>query len=454
MNADDLNLDQPLYPSRAPRFAESLTVAARLVETVMREARFERTGIGRAEDIPEKSKSREDVRLTYLRGPLTAQIDLWDDDCQFTESRRCFAFRPTLTLGGTQEAMPFNRERGGQPSRQQWRQRTDQFVRDLRDQLELVAYADPEERFHGVIDDVQPGYGFIRTPAISRLFFHKSDLNFPWHQVQSGLAVSFLLGENERGRKATRVELGSAEGAVERSARDHATSPPAPRDVRLVGHPVGADEEGRNVGRVIHWRDGEAYGFLESLLEPRLFIHRSALPGVGRYGSYLLGKGVRFQLARAADGRSNAMNADLLPEGVDLRHLFLQEMGRAVEEPQRAYGGQRRFRFVGPNSFEGTMEKRPTITVAALRDILENEDLLFVHTRWKSLDPLQQPLWRELAERVSGTHFLFDLPPLIYLSTQVELYRLSDLGTQPEVRVIDDRRLKAQLELAAPHMDD
>lgn len=454
MNADDLNLDQPLHPSSAPRFAESFSIAARLVETVMGDAGFVRTGSTNAEDVPQKSKSRENLRLTYHREHVTAQVDLWDDDCQFTDSRRCVAFRPAFTLGKLNEAMPFNRHKWGQPSRQQWRQRTDEFVRDLRDQLDLLKYADEDGRLHGVVVEVQPGYGFIHSPSISRLFFHKSDLSFPWHRVQPGLAVSFVLTENEKGRKAAEVELS---GQIERAGaavRDHATAGPGPGKIRLVEDPPGADEQGMNVGRVTEWQSGKAFGFVETLLSPHLFLHRSGLRDLSRYGPYLIGRAVRFQFARAEDGRLSAINAELLPEGTKLKSLFFAELERSSGKPHSILDVQRRFRLTEPNSFSCTNEKRPMITVAALRDIIEEQDLLFVHTRWTSLASLSQPYWLKLAQEVAEAHFLFGPPSLIYLSTQEGLYRLGGLQDDAAARLVSDVALKGQLEAAAPHMDD
>ena len=235
---------------------------------------------------------------------------------------------------------------------------------------------------------------------------------------------------------------------------DHATAAPGPGRIQLVEAPQGADEQGMNVGRITDWRNDQAFGFLETLLASRLFLHRSALHDVGLYGSHLVGRAVRFQLAQGENGRLHAVNAHLLPEGTNLKPLFFAELARPTVESQPVLGKRRRFRFIEPNSFDCTNEKRPTITVAALRDIAEDRDLLFVHTRWPSTAPLSQTQWLKLTEEVAATHFIFGPPPLVYLSTQEGLYRLNALQVDPDVTLVPDAALKSQLEDAAPHIDD
>lgn len=451
MNPHDLNLEQPLLLAHAPSYAEDLSTAARLVETVLRGAGFERREISRADEVPDPSGEVGGVTITYQRGALTAAVDIWNRDCQHTDSHRCFAFHTQLAVGEAREDMPFNRWKNGTPSRQRWRMRTDRFVEDLHDQLELLSPASPEGRLPGVVEEVRKGYGFLSSASISHLFFHRSALAFPWQDVKVGLHVSFVPGENRGRRAALAVERAAPTEEIIPARRDQATSNPAPQGIRPVDDPIGADAKGHNLGRIVDWKD--SFGFMETLVEPRLFIHRSAFDGVGRVGGHLLGRGVLFRLAQADGGRRSAIEARLLPEGTDLRNPFQDELARARAVPSDTQRS-RRFRYADENSFDCTNEKRPTIAVAALRDIVEDGYLLFIHTRWADLEPLASRQWLSLAEGVIDTVFLGVAPPLIYLSTEEGLYRLGGAHQNSLVSRVDDPELKIQLEVATPHPDD
>lgn len=457
MNEALLHLDQPLPSSETPAFAERLEIAARFIQTVMMSEQFERLSVQDVQDVPEKSAATTGVSLTYQRGALTVAIDIWDDDCQYTDTHRCFAFRFTFWLGLARETMPFNRRKWGHPLRQQWRQRTDSFLSDFRDELNLLETADVQGRFHGVVSEVHQGYGFIRSPRISHLYFDKSQLHFPVNQLVDGLPVSFFLGEGLKGREAQAIEISATTPASEPlpfGTRDHATARPGPTSVQLLERPLGADEEGRTVGRVHQWPYGKNFGYIECLVAPRLFLHSSGLVGQTRGGPQLVGQGVRFRLAEGSDGRRQAVQATLLPEAADLRTLLQAELDRA--ELDHRQDGQRALRFRSHENHPrvSTSEKRPSITVAALKDMVEGVELIFVHTRWQDLKGLQHQAWRQLFASAAQT-YPFGAPSLVYCSTLQRLYRLSDLDEPvPTAVEFDDPALKRQLELAAPHLDD
>lgn len=409
--------------------------------------------LGEPLDVPLKAGRVEGARLTYLRGAARLDVDIFNDDCQYTPSGRCYSLRSSLSFGQSVEGLPFNRRRWGHPHRQQWRQRVDHFLHDLKGQLDLGQRADADGYFHGRVAEVNGGYGFIQAPGLERIFFHSSRLSIPWRDVKLSLSVRFTLGENARGREAVDVRpYHGRQNDVLIGPLDHSTAR-KPREVRrLLPPPAYADAEGRILGRIVRCEGGRGFAFAETLMG-EVFVHRSSLPQAGVFGPQLLRRGVLMKLGETTEGLQ-CVDGLLLPAGRNLTEPFEQEWQRATLDTENIQH-LRRFRLARHDALETMNERRPTITAAALRDIVTGQPLLFIHTRWQTLQPLSQPHWVTLTERVIEGYFLGEAPPLVYLSTTDTLYQVTDLTSSPPAwHEVKDSLLKTQLEKAAPHPDD